>query len=59
MKSFRMYTIAGGNIFTWNDFILTALWATASEGLAQGPYVVARVGFEPATFWMEGAEPHH
>ena len=21
-----------------------------SEGLAQGPYVVARVGFEPATF---------
>ena len=26
-----------------------ALQATASEGLAQGPYMVARVGFEPAT----------
>ena len=26
-----------------------ALQATASELLAQGPYVVARVGFEPAT----------
>jgi len=24
--------------------------ATTSEGLAQGPYVVARVRFEPATF---------
>ena len=27
---------------------------TASEGLAQGPYMVARVGFEPATLRMEG-----
>ena len=26
-----------------------ALEATASEGLAQGPYVAARTGFEPAT----------
>ena len=26
-----------------------ALQATASEGLAQGPYVVTRAGFEPAT----------
>jgi len=25
-----------------------------SEGLAQGPYVVARVGFEPATLWRQG-----
>jgi len=30
-----------------------AIQATRSEGLAQGPYVVARVGFEPA---MQGAE---
>ena len=28
-----------------------ALHATASEGLAQGPYVAARAGFEPATLW--------
>src|SRR6218665_472178 len=26
-----------------------ALWATASEGLAHGPYVAVRVGFEPPT----------
>jgi len=31
--------------------------ATASEGLAQGPYVVDRVGFEPATFRTQGTEP--
>jgi len=30
--------------------------ATASEGLAQGPYVVARVGFKPATLRTEGTE---
>src|SRR6218665_303198 len=28
-----------------------ALTATASEGLAQGSYVAARAGFEPATLW--------
>ena len=27
-----------------------------SEGLAQGSYVVARVGFEPATFQTQGTE---
>jgi len=27
-----------------------------SEGLAQGPYVAARVGFEPATFRTQGTE---
>ena len=30
--------------------------ATAREGLAQGPYVAARAGFEPATLWMKGFE---
>jgi len=30
-----------------------------SDGLAQGPYVVARVGFEPTTFWTQGTEPPH
>src|SRR6218665_2385881 len=30
--------------------------ATASEGLAQGPYVAARAGFEPAILWTEGIE---
>ena len=35
--------------------------ATTSEGLAQGPYVAARVRFEPATLRMQGTEPlnHH
>ena len=28
----------------------------ASEGLAQGPYVAARAGFEPTTFQMKGSE---
>ena len=32
-----------------------------SEELAQGPYVAARVGFEPATYRTQGTEPlrHH
>ena len=30
-----------------------------SEELAQGPYVSARVVFEPATFRAEGTEHHH
>ena len=33
-----------------------ALQTTVSEGLTQGPYVAARVGFEPATLWMQGTE---
>ena len=37
--------------------------ATTSEGLAQGPYMADRVGFEPATLWMQGTklatEPPH
>ena len=28
-----------------------------SEGLAEGPYVATRVGFEPATLRTEGIEP--
>src|SRR6218665_2748735 len=28
-----------------------------SEGLAQGPYEAAEVGFEPATFRMQGTKP--
>ena len=33
-----------------------------NEGLAQGPYVAAGVGFEPETFRTQGTEPtteHH
>ena len=30
--------------------------AATSEGLAQGSYVVARVGFKPATLRMQGTE---
>ena len=45
----------------------TVLEATVSEGLAQGPYVVARTGFKPATLRMKGpnlpmshhAQPSH
>src|SRR6218665_310699 len=33
-----------------------ALQATVSEGLAQGPYVAARVGFKPATLQMQDTE---
>ena len=36
-----------------------ALQATPSEGLAQGPYVVARMGFETATFPTEDTKPYH
>ena len=35
---------------TVSEFRAEALHATMGEGLAQGPYVAARVGFEPATF---------
>ena len=30
-----------------------------SEKLAQGPYMAARVGFEPTTLRTEGTESHH
>jgi len=33
------------------------LQATKSEGHAQGPYVTARVGLEPATIWTQGIVP--
>ena len=33
-----------------------ALQATASEGLAQSPYVSARAGFEPATLRSKGID---
>ena len=33
-----------------------ALQATVSEGLAQGPYMAARAGFEPATLLTKGTE---
>ena len=35
------------------EFHATAPQATASEGLAKGPYVAARAGFEPTTLWMK------
>ena len=38
------------------ELTLLAPQATASEGLAQGPYVAARVGFEPTTLRTKGAE---
>ena len=35
--------------YTVSEFHAEAQQATASEGLAQGPYVAARAGFEPMT----------
>ena len=37
----------------WVNMLKCYVLATMSEGLAQGPYMVARVGFEPATFWTQ------
>jgi len=34
------------------------LQATAIEGLATGPYVAARMEFEPATLGTKGTEPN-
>jgi len=41
---------------TVSEFHTKAPQATVNEGLAQGPYVLVRVGFEPATLWTKGAE---
>ena len=38
------------------QFHAEAPQATASEGFAQGPYMVARARFEPTTPQMKGAE---
>jgi len=38
------------------EFHAKAPQATASEGLAQGLYVVARAGFKPATLRLKGVE---
>ena len=46
-----------------SEFHAEASQATLSEGLAQGPYVAARVGFEPTTLRMKDdeltSEPPH
>jgi len=39
-----------------SEFHVKAPQATASEGLAQGPYVVATAGLQPATLWTKGAK---
>src|SRR6218665_2334528 len=44
------------SIDTVSEFHAEALQAIASERLAQGPYVAARVGFEPATLLTPDAE---
>ena len=41
---------------TLSEFHAEVPQAIASEGLAQGPCVAARVGFEPATLRMKGDE---
>ena len=42
--------------YTVSEFHAEAPWATASEGLAQGTYVAARAGFQPATLRTKGDE---
>ena len=39
-----------------SEFHAEAPQATVSEGLAQGPYVAARAGFEHTTLRTKGAE---
>ena len=39
-----------------SEFHAEVLQATASEGLAHGPYVVARLGHEPVSLRTQGAE---
>ena len=41
---------------TVSEFHAEAPQATASKGPAQGPYMAARAGFEPATLWTKGTE---
>ena len=41
---------------TQHEYCVGATQATASEGLAQGPYVAARAGFEAVTLWTKVAE---
>src|SRR6218665_1808829 len=42
-----------------SEFHAEAPQATVSEGLAKGPYVAARVGFEPTTIRMKGVESNN
>ena len=39
-----------------SEFQAEVAQATVSEGLAQGPYVAARAGFEPTTLRTKGDE---
>jgi len=39
-----------------SEFDAEAPQATASEGLAQGPYVAAKTGLKPTTFQTKGVE---
>ena len=41
---------------TLPEFHAKAPQAPVSEGLAQDPYVAARVGVEPTTLWMKGVD---
>ena len=41
---------------TVSEFHAEVPQVTASEGLAQDPYVAARAGFEPSTLWSKGDE---
>ena len=45
------------NINTVSELTLRSATGTTSQGITQGPYVVTRMGFEPATFRTQGTEP--
>ena len=44
-------------VLCWTDTHAEPLQAAAIEGLAQGPFRVVRVGFEPATLQTQGTKP--
>ena len=53
-RHFKNY--ASFRLDTVSEFHAEAPQVTASEGLAQGPYVAARARFEPTTFCTKGDE---
>ena len=55
-KSITTQRLSDYSIDTVSELSRQALQVNVSEGLAQGPYVVAGVGFEPAILRIQGTE---
>src|SRR6218665_1072636 len=54
--SYKSPTTQRHSTDTVSEFHAKAPQATASEGLVQGPYAAARLGFKPVTLGMKGDE---